>query len=807
MIEEESLRAIRLGSLNVFSYLVERGICSANDRLASVDQLLGKNMNLLVHFARREAAGVAPDCVMVKQGPVGRSGIPKDGFEEEWLHSKLLSRHDELMPLRSFVSQPIAYDKENEILVCRFFQGYQDLGDFYGESKLFPPVIAAAMGATLALLHSSTFQRADYLHQLDPDLRCLDLANDQKPDYRNELRFLTPSIFERISVDGLKFYELYQSAPELSEAISSLEMDARRYCLIHGDMKFNNILLHHDWPRWKPCQLPSSPSSLQLADATGVLRVIDWEQWTWGDPAVDVGALLADYLRIWLRSLRLSRGVDLGVALKLAAVPLELIQPSLRALLEAYLAQFPLIIAHDPDFVDRIFQVTGLGLIRMIQAKLHYFEPFGTVEASMLQVAKSLLCEPHAAREMLLGRTSLGAAGFDPAGLIDQIQLRQEIPATVLQAEPHTPLPLWTSDFTPQRMLADLIENIRIDPPLIEHPAYQPLNLQSPDHSELGASGCGGFRGLPAELRCGFLLEEVKNYIYDIYFSGERERRGGLSENNKIVVNNSIAGMDLDFFTKLQNANAGTGFFDPDWDVVNVDAERLLIEKDGLQLWVDPNADLASGADLAPGSHACLKMPSALFAGQFYVAIGNAGEPLGDKSRLRIYFNVTADGALALMDLLSQELNAQSCRYAFKALHDPSAYGRYDSASVEIHADDYPLFCLILERYWPSHSLCQRAPVPLFSCPLAPGVGLVECPEDGADFGLSRCEVLAQALLKAQLPTHSRLQMIIDQFAQAGLDWSRPYLNPGSTISYAPLSLVSDHHDAGVLPLSPHKVD
>jgi hypothetical protein len=72
MIEEESLQAIRLGSLNVFSYLVERGICSANDRLASVDQLLGKNMNLLVHLARQEAAGFAPDCVMVKQGGASR---------------------------------------------------------------------------------------------------------------------------------------------------------------------------------------------------------------------------------------------------------------------------------------------------------------------------------------------------------------------------------------------------------------------------------------------------------------------------------------------------------------------------------------------------------------------------------------------------------------------------------------------------------------------------------------------------------------------------------------------------------------
>ncbi len=35
-------------------------------------------------------------------------------------------------------------------------------------------------------------------------------------------------------------------------------------------------------------------------------------------------------------------------------------------------------------------------------------------------------------------------------------------------------------------MLADLIDNIRVDPPLIEHPAYLPLNLDPSGHDDLG---------------------------------------------------------------------------------------------------------------------------------------------------------------------------------------------------------------------------------------------------------------------------------------------------------------------------------
>ncbi len=412
MIGESRMAVMRLGSNNVFPYLIRRGICSPTSRLISVERLLGKNTNLLVRVSASAPSDSRPDRYIVKQGPVGRSGVPKDGFEEEWRFATLLQSRDELTALRPLVSQALVYDKQNEILVCRFFQCYQDLGDFYSGSQLFPPVIAAAVGAVLASLHRATYLRTDYVQSLDPDRAGSDRV--RVPDYRHELRHLTPSIFKRVSIDGLDFYTLYQRTNELSDALAKLEKDSRSCCLIHADLKFNNVLLHQDWPRWMPQRLPSSPSSLLLADGLGVLRLIDWEQWAWGDPAFDVGALVADYLRAWLRSLILSRGVDLTVALTMAAVPLEMVQPSLQALLQAYTAQFPQILDRYPDFFDRVFQFAGVGLIGMIQSRLHYFEPFGIVERAMLQVAKSLLCQPEAARTMLLGSVAGSLSGYAP---------------------------------------------------------------------------------------------------------------------------------------------------------------------------------------------------------------------------------------------------------------------------------------------------------------------------------------------------------------------------------------------------------
>ncbi len=785
------LMVIRLGSANVFPYLVERGICSPHDLLVHVGQLSGKNMNLLVHLSGPESLGEITDRYLVKQAPVGRSGIPKDGFEEEWRYAQLLRCREELSELQELASQPIAFDKENEIVVYRYFQSYQDLGDFYAESQLFQPAIAAAMGASLALFHGATFQRNDYLSELDPDSRGLDLGQLCKPDYRHELGSLTPSIFQRVSVDGMRFYELYQRSPDLADAIEKLEAETQRCCLIHGDLKFNNILLHDDWLHWSPPRLPSSASSLLLADGLSVVRVIDWEQWSWGDPAFDVGALVADYLRAWLRSVMLSRDIDLAVALKLAAVPLEMVQPSLQVLLQAYSAQAPRIIDAFPSFFGRVLQFAGLGLIQMIQAKLHYHEPFGTVEKSMLQVARSLLCQPEAARKMILGDTLLSASSFTPDRVTSNISIpKQSLPSQAQSGSQAAP-PLWVSEFSPDRMLNDLIENIHVDPPLIVHPAYEPLNLASPGEGNSGCLDSGRYHALPDELRHKYLLGELKNYIYDIYFSGEQERRWGSSVPSQQLINNTIAGLEIDFLSLLQGSNHGTGFLDTGWVIVSVDGGRIQIEKDGLFLWVIPDVDLAPPVDASLGDLASLRMPNALFAGEYYVAIGNVGEPFGDKPRVSVYFNVSAEGAPILMDFLSKALNALECRFAFKVLNSSLLFDRYDSAILEIQADSYPLLQKVLEANLSSVYSHLSRPVPLFSFPLAPGIGLVESPEDGTDFGLSRCGLVAQVLLDSQSASHSRRELIVAQFVQHGLDWNRPYLNPGSTARYAQLSCES----------------
>ena len=80
--------------------------------------------------------------------------------------------------------------------------------------------------------------------------------------------------------------------------------------------------------------------------------------------------------------------------------------------------------------------------------------------------------------------------------------------------------------------------------------------------------------------------------------------------------------------------------------------------------------------------------------------------------------------------------------------------------------------------------------VPLFSKPLASGLGVAEEPDNGESFGQQRCRLVAEALCDAHLAgahTHDeRLRVVREHLARSGVDPDRPYLRSASEDVYAP---------------------
>jgi 5-methylthioribose kinase len=220
------------------------------------------------------------------------------------------------------------------------------------------------------------------------------------------LERISPEVFGRVPADGLKFFALYQRYDSLKEAIAELTTAFEPCCLTHNDLKLNNILLHNDWEQ-----------ILLRAEASdsSIIRLIDWERCSWGDPAFDLGMLIGSYLLTWLSSLVVSKSIAIEDSLRMAMTPLEKLQPSIAALTRAYFGNFPEILECRPDFLKRVMQFSGLAIIIQIQAMLQYQKTFDNMSICMLQVAKGLLCRPQQLITTVFGVAASEITGLSPA--------------------------------------------------------------------------------------------------------------------------------------------------------------------------------------------------------------------------------------------------------------------------------------------------------------------------------------------------------------------------------------------------------
>ncbi|OUL28972.1 LPS biosynthesis choline kinase [Nostoc sp. T09] len=378
-----------LSPQNLFEYLIDRDICTHDDKsMSKIEIKPAKNFNLLLTLPEGRQ-------LLIKQERRSSNGKTAGEFLREWQIQSMLQTFPQLSHIRFSVSEAIYFDAENAIIVFNYLNDYRDLADFYTKENIFPTKIAASIGANLALIHSLTRDNYQYEELFKSGLF---VNNDLK--FVQSVNRLTPELFSALSTDALKFFAVYQRYDSLRQAIAQLIDTIESFCLTHNDLKLNNILLANNWEE----------KVSQASSAKNIVRLIDWEKCTWGDPAYDLGMLIASYLQAWLLSLMTSKTISLEETLRLAKTPLELVQPSIAALMKAYLKNFPEILKIRSDFLSRVVQFTGLGLVLTIIATLQHHKTFGNQGICMLQVAKSLLCRPEQSIPTVFGVTAVELA-------------------------------------------------------------------------------------------------------------------------------------------------------------------------------------------------------------------------------------------------------------------------------------------------------------------------------------------------------------------------------------------------------------
>jgi len=247
------------------------------------------------------------------------------------------------------------------------------------------------------------------------------------------------------------------------------------------------------------------------------------------------------------------------------------------------------------------------------------------------------------------------------------------------------------------------------------------------------------------------------------------------------------------FVEMLAAANTGRGSREPGWRVVSADAERVVVERNGLSLWIAPGdiADIA-GEGLHPDASVHVRLPNELrkLSPGFYIALGDAGfETEQPTPIVRFYWHLAGDSAPRLIHALTSRLNDAHLPFRAKVVNDPARYTRCDAGVLYVHGRDYAAVVRTVRAVHGDLAGGLRRAIPAFAKPLAPGLAVAEDPGNGDSFGMHRVRLLAEGIVAAQeqglLATPDVIEAVAARFAQDGLDLDAPYLNSGSPDRYA----------------------
>jgi hypothetical protein len=295
------------------------------------------------------------------------------------------------------------------------------------------------------------------------------------------------------------------------------------------------------------------------------------------------------------------------------------------------------------------------------------------------------------------------------------------------------------------------------------------------------------------------LVSTIETQLYRQFYSV-----GGIHSDSQTFQLSGSQASEQQFVQMLSDANHGDDHFDPGWCVLSVGESSLTIMKDGIRLTTDA-VDCNSEESIVQGgtvslrtSKECLRMTPG-----FYLAIGSAPGAVRGSAHgplVRIYWNVTPSGAVKLIDELTRLLNSRGIVFRLKALRDPSTYERCDAAVLYLSKSDFLSIWGKLTRVYKRVSGYMKQGVPALTKRLAPGLGLAEDPDGSTSFGMHRCELIAEGLMRASeartKKPRLRLKRVIERFEEEGVDVCRPYLNRNSQDDYPSVIVRKNNHSS-----------
>ena len=278
-------------------------------------------------------------------------------------------------PLRRYTVPFLEYDDDEGVLVLRSIADASTLAARHNQGRI-PTRPATRIGRALGALHS--------LELGSSPMSALSEGLPRRLPHALFLHRPDHALYCDASYGNLQAVRIMQSFPAFGALIDALTEEWRPSCLVHFDVKGDNILL-----------------SAKRGARSGWL--IDWELAALGDPAWDVGSMFADYLGVWLWSIPITGEHPPAHYLSLARFPLTRIQPALRAFWQSYRLVRGLTGIAATAFLLAATRYCAVRLIQRVHEQTREAIDLLANTICQLQLSWNILQEPELACVHLLG--------------------------------------------------------------------------------------------------------------------------------------------------------------------------------------------------------------------------------------------------------------------------------------------------------------------------------------------------------------------------------------------------------------------
>lgn len=259
----------------------------------------------------------------------------------------------------------VLHDAATGVLVLALPDGARDLAEHHARGH-FPITLARAAGTALAVLHALPPRILDGVPAADPHA----LLAIHRPDL---------AMLRGMSAAGVELVRLIQASGRLCARLDELLAAPRREHVVHGDLRWDNLLA-----------IPRPRSRRRTR-----LLLVDWELAAVGDPALDLGAYLAECLRAWRRYAGIPDPHSPGRRLVDPMRAIPSLWPAVAGFWDAY--------GGDAALLRRAVQCAGARLVLDALEETQSLSALDDNVRATLQLGANVLARPEDAAAHLLG--------------------------------------------------------------------------------------------------------------------------------------------------------------------------------------------------------------------------------------------------------------------------------------------------------------------------------------------------------------------------------------------------------------------